>query len=196
MNWLSKITHSYRSNPELADVFGVVLYTDEHPYIKKVLRDHDFWVALDEQSGPEWAIFSVKPQKGTYDFPNYNSKPGVLYQMVAVWKEPRANKELIDYLGIDSTSDLPLLVLYTHTENGEILRIKWRIEETSQEDAYQSLSQGIKIIRKAIDGVLDENKKYGEGVFRAIEMAISSEVEIQRIKKGINFYAYIKSILP
>ena len=196
MNWLHQLTQDYRSNPNLADVFGVVLYTDEHPYIKKVLKDRDFWKALDEQSGTEWAVFSIQPKQGSFGFPDCNPEPGVFYQMVPVWREPNENKELLDYLGIDSTKNLPLLVLYTHGEDDEILKITWRINESSKDKAYQSLSQGVKVIRKAIDGVKSENKKYSEGVFRAIEMAVNYETTIQRIKKGMGFYAYFKSLIP
>lgn len=195
MNWLHNLTEHYRSDPDLADVFGIILYTDEHPYIKKVLKDDDFWLALDEISGTEWVIFSIKPKKTSPNKSSIKRKPGALYKMISIDKEPVENKELLDYLGINSSCRLPLLVLYTHDEDGEILKIEWKIDEESKDSTYNSLRRGIQLIRQAVDGVHDENKKYSEGVFRAIEMAVDRDIKIQRIKKLTTLYIQIKSLI-
>ena len=44
-------------------IYGFIMYTQRHSYIIKVLRDDDFWNELDEISGANWPIFSVKPRK-------------------------------------------------------------------------------------------------------------------------------------
>ena len=42
-------------------IYGFIMYTRKHSYIVKVLRDNDFWNELDEISGANWPIFSIKP---------------------------------------------------------------------------------------------------------------------------------------
>lgn len=43
-----------------SNIYGFILFTDEHPYMKKVMRDEDFWLEFNEKSGVYWPIFSVK----------------------------------------------------------------------------------------------------------------------------------------
>lgn len=47
-------------NANTSRLYGFILYTDSDPYVKKVLRDDDFWDALDEKSGQNWPIFAAK----------------------------------------------------------------------------------------------------------------------------------------
>ena len=53
-------------------IFGFIMYTRRHSYIKKVLEDVDFWNELDEISGSRWPIFAVRPlAQGHYQSPNF-----------------------------------------------------------------------------------------------------------------------------
>ena len=73
-------------------IYGFIMYTSAHPYITKVLRDDDFWNALDEISGENWPIFAIRPlTKGSYGFPNV--PPGYVGFMKMEWKEPNENKK-------------------------------------------------------------------------------------------------------
>lgn len=87
----------------------VILYTDKHPNIKKILRDDDYWLAPHEITGENFAVFSVRPEKGRYE--SSKSSPGVMSMMFRIWKEPRENQKLIDLFEIENTSILPLLLL-------------------------------------------------------------------------------------
>jgi len=57
MSWLDTLVVQYRADQTLADIFGVILYTDTHANIKKVLRDEDYWRSFDEVSGRRLACF-------------------------------------------------------------------------------------------------------------------------------------------
>jgi len=57
MSWLDTLVVQYRADQTLADIFGVILYTDTHANIKKVLRDEDYWRSFDEVSGRRLAVF-------------------------------------------------------------------------------------------------------------------------------------------
>ena len=70
MGWLSRLVEEYRNTDGLADIFGLILYTDENANLKKVLRDKDYWDSFDETSGKKWAVFSVRPIKGSVELPN------------------------------------------------------------------------------------------------------------------------------
>lgn len=111
MNWAMRLAEICRGDKSLVDIFGVILYTDLHANIKKVLRDQDYWSSLDELSGNNWAVFCIKPEAGRLDYAD--SRPGQLGLMIPVWKEPEENMSLLEEFEIDSTRDLPLLLVFT-----------------------------------------------------------------------------------
>jgi len=40
--------------------FGIIIYDETNPVIRKILRDSDYWSALDKASGEKMIIFSIK----------------------------------------------------------------------------------------------------------------------------------------
>jgi len=42
MDVFSSLVEEQKSKNEVVQLFGVILYTDKHPNIKKVLRDEDY----------------------------------------------------------------------------------------------------------------------------------------------------------
>ena len=100
-------THIDRALDEedVLGVFGLILYTDEHPHVVKVLRDKDYWKQFAIITGDNFAIFSAKPLSGTYLYPSV--PPGSMGMMVPVWNEPSQNKELLSTFHLDDTKKLP-----------------------------------------------------------------------------------------
>ncbi len=193
MNWLIRLHEHYRSNNELVDIFGVILYTDAHAHVKKVLADHDYWNSLDEISGPHWAIFSIKPQQGQYGFPNFPRD--TIGFLVPVWKEPAANKPILEVFGIKSTEKLPLFVVFTQS-NDEILKIELNIEDDTIEKAYNSLKKHIEVVTEAVHRIDSQYKKNAEGVFNAIKMNIDAHKNWETFKKGIKLIHWLKGFMP
>ena len=194
MNWLLRLQKQYSSDKELVDIFGVILYTDAHPYVKKVLADHDYWTALDEISGPHWAIFSIKPKRGHYELPNFPS--GTIGYMVPVWKEPSENELILKTFGIKSTKELPLFIVFTQSNNDDILKIELKIKNNTVEEVYNSLKEHIEIITEAVCKIDSQYKKNAEGVFNAVKMNVDAHKNWEMFKKGIKLIHWIKGLLP
>lgn len=53
-NGLEIIKGLVEGDKNLSRIYGFILYTDCNPYVAKVLRDNDFWKALDSISGNNW----------------------------------------------------------------------------------------------------------------------------------------------
>ncbi|MCL4873565.1 hypothetical protein KJ039_05750 [bacterium] len=188
------LVNRWKDKEGIANIYGVVLYTDAHAHIKKILADSDYWTALDEISGPRWAIFSVRAKAGFYEMPS--PPPGMICMMIRVWKEPHENKLLLKEFEIESTEKLPQLLIFAEGENGEILKETIRLDDSAPEKAYESLKNGIKVVSEAIRNVSPENLKSAEGVYAAVNLSISNYKQWQRIKKGISFVKWIKELLP
>src|ERR1700722_17330274 len=193
LNWLEQITEVYHGKSERVDLCGVILYTDAHPYLKRALRDQDYWKALNEHSGGDWVVFSVRTVQGAHELPSDQQGYSML---VPVWQEPESNRELLEYFQIESTENLPCLVAYTRAENGELLKLFWRIRERTEEEAYETLAEGLKTVQGALKNILPEYRQYPDGVFRASEMAVTSKVFIKRVKAGLDIWRWLKGLKP
>jgi len=194
MNWTIELSKIYRKKNELVDIFGVILYSDSNPHIKKVLADKDYWKALDEISGPKWAIFSIRPQEGKSTCPTF--PVGTLGMMIPIWREPQENIRILEEFELDSTQNIPILLIFTQGKDEEILKFTFKINEESIEKAYNSLKQAIENITECVEKILPEYRKDSEAVFHAVEMGIYPYKQWEKIKKGIKFYTWTKSILP
>ena len=60
---LSDVKDLVECSPNLSRIYGFILYTEQDPYVAKVLRDDDFWKSLDSISGANWPIFAARPLK-------------------------------------------------------------------------------------------------------------------------------------
>ncbi|MDR3439920.1 hypothetical protein, partial [Telmatospirillum sp.] len=64
-NWVIKLAEHWKGRADIVNAFGLVLYTDSDPHIKKVIADDDYWAALDEISGPKaYPSGSAPPRHG------------------------------------------------------------------------------------------------------------------------------------
>ena len=179
---------------EIIRIFGLILYTDENPHLVKVLRDDDYWNALDSVTGQKWCVFSVKPEKGRYDYPT--PRPGMMCMMVPIWKEPNSNRELLEEFKLEDTKSLPQLVVFTETKKGKILSIAVKLKETSQEESFNHLSFVLRQISNAVQRIDKENRNDYESVFNAVSMEIEGLKLREFLKGGVGLYAWVKSLIP
>lgn len=219
MSWIQPLVEEYRGRGDLVDIFGVILYTDKNPNIKKVLRDKDYWKSLHDRSGERWAIFSVKPDNEPSSYPegmlngtwvnpknqivNFSQEKGLSQMslgivrglMVPVWRNPEENKCLLEEFGVKSTENLPLFIVFTHIDD-EIVKREFRLKDGSISEALDSLEEPISLIANAIKNILPENLKNTNGVYAAISLAIDQHNKWKVLKKGVDFYTWFKSLLP
>ena len=135
MTWLKKLVEQYRHKDEIAEIFGVIIYTDKHANIKKVLRDEDYWNSFDELSGPHWLIFSIRPVPGKYVYPSPPPGVRVRARMVPVWKEPKENMKLLAEFELDYTSDDPQFLVFADGGEDGILKHSLRLKDYSIDNA-------------------------------------------------------------
>ncbi|MEE9338687.1 MAG: hypothetical protein V3U87_11460 [Methylococcaceae bacterium] len=190
-NWVFQLAEHWKKQKDIVQAFGLILYTDRHVNIKKVLSDNDYWAALDDISGPKWPVFSIKPLQGTFSPDISDDKIGL---MVPVWKEPLENMPLLEIFGLQSTKDLPKLIVFCSGRNNEILHHTINLKDNTIEEAYSSLKMAIEVVTMAIEGILPENWQNGEGIFSALNLQISSHKEWEVIKTGFNIFKFLKDL--
>jgi len=191
--WLNDFVTQYRGDPDIVDVFGVILYTDAHANVKKLLSDPDYWKALNERSGPHWVVFAVRSARGQWTSPRGFGED-TFGLMVPVWKEPRENRELLDLFEFESTEHLPQMLVFASNAKGHILSRSMRVSDDSVDRAYQSLSEAMDLVAKAVSQVAPEHRQ-GAGAFGAINAAISGSEDWKRIKKVVSLIPWVSKLV-
>lgn len=192
-NWATQVAAHWKRRADVANVFGVILYTDAHANIKKVLQDPEYWRALDEKSGSLWPIFSIRPTPGRTEHPRFPR--AVVGMMVPVWKEPQANRELLSDFGLDSTEHIPALVVFCLTEDEQVLSRVLRLSDASIDAAYNSLMEAVGLATRAVEAIALENRKDDIGAFGAINLAVQHREDWKKLKSGLGLFNTIRGIL-
>lgn len=149
-----------------APVCGVIVYTDENANVKKLLRDEDYWTAMDQVSGLAWAVFSIRARPGKWIFRSPPS--GMVAFMVPVWKEPAANRELLDVFSLDDTKGLPSLVVFAMVRE-ELHRAVVKFYDSTVDLAYASLKGILGRVSTALDGIPEADCSDPETAFGAAQ---------------------------
>lgn len=139
------------------------MYTRADAHIKKVIKDEDYWDALDAASGVNWPIFVVKPlNKTCCIYANYRSRFSEEDNKV---KEPSGNSKYLKLFQIDSTDSLPCFVAFYIKDNDEVEQLTYKIKGRTKVDTYNSLREIVDEIAKAERLILPQYKRT-ENVFR------------------------------
>jgi hypothetical protein len=194
MNPLRPLIETVIADREQIVALGLILYTDKHPHIKRVLRDEDYWKALDEISGRKWTVLAARAVAGQYIMPA--PRPGTLSMMRMIWREPAENKTLLQSFGLDSTDSLPLFVLFTPLSDGKLLQTKVRLEESSEQAAYDRLKNVVSSFTDAVDKIDMQYRSNYEAVFNALDLAASDIKVLDFLKSTLSFYLWVKEKLP
>jgi len=192
MSELFKKIGTFQLQPSLAAAYGVILHTDRDPFVSKVIDDNTLCRALNETSGNRWILFGARAKQGRIGYPNI--PPGSMGMMVLMWQEPQENQSLLEQLHLDSTEDLPcLLILFPHG-NDEAFVHKVKIEGKTVEETFDSLRNSVKAITEAIEGVIPENLKNAAGVHAAVGLRLQTEKQWAMLKKSVPFLSWVKQI--
>lgn len=150
----------------LSRIYGFILYTEQDPYVVKVLRDDDLWNAFDSISGANWPIFAARPlSKGSYENPFYGSN--YMHYMLPTWNEPSENIPVLHDFGLKNTEKLPLFVAFMWDDNDELNQVAIPIIGRTVDDVYHSIEEIVKAISKA-EAAVEPQYKRTVNVFRNI----------------------------
>ena len=172
-SWLQKLTHATAQDVWNANLFGIILYTDRHVFVAKVLADDHYWKALDELSGTRWNVFAARGEAGARG-------KGFL---CAVWQEPKSNKELLEQFDLRSTESFPVLMIYVEDASGVLRKRAVPIKGNSEEEVFNSLSGSLRTVAATLAGFLDENLRVETRAFDVVNEHLATKEEWERIKK-------------
>ena len=177
---LELIKDLVKDEENLSRIYGFILYTEKDPYVAKVLRDEDFWNALNTISGSNWPIFAVRPlREKQFGAPYTRGEYQMIGFMVAM-DEPKGNIPIIKDFGLENTSDLPLFVAFMWDDNDNLNEVTIPIQGNSIDTVYHSIEEIVRAIARVENAILPEYKG-SVNVFRNVKM----ELEHIRMKHTI-----------
>jgi hypothetical protein len=181
MDWFFAEAKAWLQKAEIANAFGLVLYTDRHSNLAKVLNDDLHWRGFHDRTGPRWPVFALRrPAPAGAPAPARRS----MSIFVEVPKEPNEIVEYFEHLGLGSTEH-PWLVVFSITDADEALFHTVRLNDDTVPDALTSLRAALDAATTAIDDVRPENIKSAEGVHAATEITLTDLKQRQRLTKAM-----------
>lgn len=156
----------------ISRIYGFILYTEKDPYVAKVLRDEDFWNALDSISGANWPIFAVRPlRKGQYKMPS--TSRNVISYMMPTWDEPRTNMPVLHDFGMKDSENLPLFMAFMWDDQDELNQIAISITGSDVDSVYHSIEEIVKAITR-VESEVSPQYKRSVNVFRNVVTEINA----------------------
>lgn len=161
----------------ISRIYGFILYTRRHANVVNFLQNSNYWDCLDDISGPNWPIFSVRPlASGSMQMKDGGHK-GTIGMMISEWHEPNTNRKILDFFGLQESCDLPCFMGFIWDDRGQLQQFKWSIEESSVDKVYESLKKIVTIISDA-EARVAYNLKSSEYVWEEVIAAINKEESV------------------
>lgn len=133
--------------------FGALIYDESSAALRKLLRDRDYWDALDKASGPYFEVFAVR------DTEDHKSDPFIEFLTAASLSRSRSrgyyfSKLLKEYFGEDKTTlAYPSFLLFL-VERGRVKYCRLiPFRRASIEETFERLSDLFSAIASGIEEV-------------------------------------------
>lgn len=183
------ILNKYKSP---SNIYGFILYTNLHPYVKKVLRDSDFWQEFDEKYGKTWPIFAVKALEPKCEkIIGGDCGDGYVGMMIKLSEETQYNKNAIEFFHLsDSEKDLPCFVVFANdSKKDKILQRTYKIKGKTTDEVHNSILSVIESVAEMEKCILDNN---------SIEKLHETYVfdEVNNTLDQLEFKEYVRNNLP
>lgn len=141
--------------------FAFFLYDFKSPQIFKVLRDGDYWRALNNISGPYISVFSLHH--------SLSERRGGIFP--ADWEGPMKSAETLlgRYFGITEAPPTPSLLFFQVSEKKVTGSFFVELHEKKLEDAFEEVKSVLTTAVGSISRVKKENRGNTKEIFALIE---------------------------
>jgi len=168
--------------------FAFILWDFTHPHVTKVLKDPDYWNALDEISGRYLSVFSfhTRPSKGKRKARQYEQQSDVISYMVKVHTDVKdSERSLLErYFDLEDGIKLPA-VLFFQVSNEEIIGTHLvQLQSEKIEDSFLEIRNILSVAAASVSEVVQENYANSPEIFALIKKKLEDRGLRLWIKKG------------
>lgn len=177
-----------------ANLFGVILYTREQPHITRVLRDRDYWAALNEAAGPRWEVFAAiaEPPEIQVTQPPV----GTMGSLRAVEVEPAINLAPRDAFGMAASVRFPALVVFCEDASGQLWSHVASLSDASDGEAFGTLQSALRSVAQSLEGMIDEYRRVDSRAFHVATATLTGRAEWTMVRRLLKGWVALKEVIP
>ncbi len=171
-----------------AMAFAFIVYNFKNPSISKVLKDHDYWEALNSISGKYLSVFYFDKPKKKCAQKMSTSRTDVIYCMTSVGKmlsPETVNDYIYKTFNLSENVASPFVVFF-QTEGENITKcFVVKLKKEKVEESFLELKQHIKNAVESIEEVTPENSQNSQCIYSLIENGVKNGTVNEFIKTRI-----------
>lgn len=152
------------------DVYGVIFYHIEHPYVNKVLRDREFWDSFNAVTGERWTIYAHDP-----------SKVGSPVDQILAVGRAMGELGIVNY-GIKP----PLIAVFLRSQGAELPRCCVEpIEGRNEDETFASMLDTLQATTRVIERISEQHLGNSNDIFTQVDI----EIENRKVKRMLAAFA-------
>jgi hypothetical protein len=168
-----------------------LLYDETHPYLRKVLRDKDFWDALDKLTGDRLAVITY----GESEFKEESPMIGMMIHGGNPFRggASKSNSKLMEEVfGLKiSRKQLPLIVISTPGMSAAQSVTLASVKIKNTDDAYERLRTLIGGLGRELEKHQERDLKYADEVQMSARDFLSKNITWVELKQTYEAFGWI-----
>lgn len=170
--------------------FAFILYDFENPQISKVLKDEDYWLALNSISGAYLTVFSLnfKPKINMKHRQVSGSQGMQMLTSLSIFENPSVGTNiLIDrYFGEGIEVEYPAILFFQVDNDSVIDSLLIELSEKEEiQKAFWELRNYISSSVNALKKITPENRKNSREIFDCLERNVKSTRNFKNARRMI-----------
>ncbi|MGH7927248.1 MAG: hypothetical protein ACREQV_05595 [Candidatus Binatia bacterium] len=172
--------------------FAFLLFDFRNADLVKVLRDEDYWRALDVTSGNRLTVYSFHVLEPKVPAPTVEVR-----NMYAVDPGPSHRTELVfrSYFGTLDVPAVPAVLFFQVNEESVSDYFIVTLSARGVEGTYQELEDVLDVAVRSVAKVLPENEHRAGEVFNLVKAGLDERTLRARIAKGLKVLGPIKELV-
>ncbi len=170
--------------------FAFLMYDFRTPEIVKMLRDQDYWRALDEISGQRLTVFSFHVRE-----PQDADELEVKWMSpVAIGGDPGKKTQLVlrSYFELSERLTLPAMLFFQTSPDSVIDYRLVRIAARRVEDAFNEIREVLEVAAEAVEKRAEKGDAGGEQLWHAMERSIRRRQLCISVSRGVKALKDVK----
>jgi hypothetical protein len=169
-------------------IFAFIICEFEDPQVMKVVRDPDYWEALNKITGSALSVFSL------YSPTEERARDNVSSQR----ELKKVQAFIAEYFGCDGLNISPSVVFFqvskVDDEDKVIDSYFVRLDEKKQEDAFLELCGIFKEAVKALEMVEDQYRGNVQEVFFLVKDAMEQRKLVKNVVRGVKTFSSLEGV--
>lgn len=164
--------------------FGFLFFDERNPHIRKMLNDHDYWLALDSISGKYLSIFYIVQNSYVFGQDLIEAEDVErrgLFQLELEQIRPM----LKHYFAVEEKIKLPT-VMFFQVRNGMITDYFWvELFEEKIEESFIELKSYISTAIQGLKSIKVENFNNSTEIFNLLKADVEFQILKRKVSKGV-----------